>query len=97
MTSRLNLVRENSEAIKALVKEINASNIRIFGSVARGEETPTSDIDFIVDFDISNGFWDVICLEGQLERLLGVECDVHAVATLKQNVLIHALQDAVTV
>lgn len=97
MTSHLNLVRENSEAMKALVKEINASNIRIFGSVARGEENPKSDIDFIVDFDISNGFWDVICLQGKIEDLLGVECDVLAVAALKEEVRVNALREAVAV
>jgi predicted nucleotidyltransferase len=48
----------------------------VFGSVARGEATPDSDIDFLVDFEPSSSLLDLAHLEEALTALLGVEVDV---------------------
>lgn len=47
----LDQLRQNRDAINSLGKRYGARRIRVFGSVARGEERPDSDIDFLVDFD----------------------------------------------
>lgn len=47
----LDQLRLNREAINTLGKRYGARRIRVFGSVARGEERPDSDIDFLVDFE----------------------------------------------
>ena len=47
-----------------------ASNLRVFGSVARGEERPDSDIDLLVDLAEERGFRDYLALAEDLERLL---------------------------
>ena len=45
-------LQENRENILAIAAKHGAFNVRIFGSVARGEENPESDIDFLIDYDI---------------------------------------------
>ena len=46
----LDVLHEKSEVIHAACRQFGARRIRVFGSVARGEERPDSDIDFLVDF-----------------------------------------------
>ena len=43
-------LRSKKEAIEALGNQYGARHIRVFGSVARGEERPDSDVDFLVEF-----------------------------------------------
>ena len=53
-----------------------ASNVAVFGSVARGEAGRTSDIDFLVDLDPRRSLLDHIGLQQDLQDLLGVRIDV---------------------
>ncbi|HET6246652.1 MAG TPA: nucleotidyltransferase family protein, partial [Tepidisphaeraceae bacterium] len=53
-----------------------ASNIRIFGSVARGDATDTSDLDLIVHFDAGRSLFDHGGLVMDLAELLGTKVDV---------------------
>lgn len=46
----LDELHNRKEAIEALAKKFGARDIRVFGSVARREERPDSDVDFLVDF-----------------------------------------------
>jgi len=50
LSVRLDELRNKKQLIRALGKKYGARRIRVFGSVARGEETPKSDIDILVDF-----------------------------------------------
>ena len=50
MSTVLDRLRAQREAIHDLTREFGARRIRVFGSVARGEERPDSDVDFLVDF-----------------------------------------------
>ena len=47
---KLRALRANRELIAEAGRQFGARRIRVFGSAARGEETPDSDIDFLVDF-----------------------------------------------
>ena len=51
MGSRMALVQSKREEIHAVVAAHRARSVAVFGSVARGEDTPASDIDFLVQFD----------------------------------------------
>lgn len=62
-----------------------ARNVRVFGSVARGEANATSDIDFLVDFDKDSSLFDVQHLADELKALLGREVDVVSVGGLKRR------------
>jgi predicted nucleotidyltransferase len=59
-----------------LAAEHGASNLRVFGSVARGEERPDSDVDLLVDLADDRGFSDYLALAEELERLLDRKVDL---------------------
>lgn len=53
-----------------------ARNVRVFGSVARGDDRPDSDLDLLVDVEPDRTLLDVIALEQDLQELLGRRVDV---------------------
>jgi len=53
-----------------------AKNIRVFGSVARGESSPTSDLDLLVDWEAGRTLLDHVALVQDLEELLGTKVHV---------------------
>jgi len=75
MTTR-ELLHEKREEILALAAQHKARNVRVFGSVARGEDGPESDVDFVVAFDDHASLLDLIGLKQDLEEMLGREVDV---------------------
>jgi len=60
----------------ALASRHHATRIRIFGSVARGEDKPGSDIDLLVDFAPEASLLDLVGLQQDAEALLGRQVDV---------------------
>ena len=70
------LVDANREEIKAIVARHRGRSVALFGSVARGEETPGSDLDFLVDFDAGASLFDLVRIEMDLTELLGRGVDV---------------------
>lgn len=67
----MDMLRAHRAEILRLAAERGVSNIRVFGSVARGDATPDSDIDLLVDFEIRNSGLDLVAFEMELESLLG--------------------------
>lgn len=61
-----------------------ARNVRVFGSVARGTESPASDIDLLVDMDAERGLIERIALKQDLEDLLGRPVDLVTDRTLSR-------------
>ena len=59
-----------------MAEEIGARNVRLFGSVLRGEDEETSDIDFLVTLDDRVSLLDLIGLEQALEDLLHNRVDI---------------------
>jgi predicted nucleotidyltransferase len=54
----------------------------VFGSVARGEHTPRSDIDFLVEFEPGSSLFNIVRLEDALSELLGCPVDVVSAGAL---------------
>jgi uncharacterized protein len=54
----------------------------LFGSLARGEGSPTSDVDLLVEFEVGSSLFDVMHLESELSELLGAPVDVVSVGGL---------------
>jgi uncharacterized protein len=101
MTDRLNTrtALEHLHARRAdilrLAREHGASNVRVFGSVARGEANADSDIDFLVEFQPGTSVWDVIGLWQDLSALLGSHVSVVTESTLEGRFRQSVLKDAV--
>jgi len=88
---------ELREAIRAAAEASGARDVRVFGSVARGEEGDASDVDFLVRLDPGRTLLDLARLEVRLERLLGRRVDVMTEGELREPVRAAALRDAVRV
>ena len=78
------LVEAHREEIKSVVARHKGRAVAIFGSVARGEETPDSDIDFLVDMEKGASLFDLIRIEMALEDLLPCRSDVISLGGLKR-------------
>lgn len=77
------LLSANREAILRLARSHRGTAVRVFGSVARGEATASSDIDFLVDFEPGSSLFDLLHLTDALRDLLGVDVDVVSSGGLK--------------
>jgi hypothetical protein len=70
------ILGDKREAILRLAARHGASQVRVFGSAARGEAGPESDIDFLVTFPDSTSIFDVVELWLDLQDLIGREVDL---------------------
>ncbi len=70
------LVKSRRDDILRLAAQHGAYNVRIFGSLARGEAGPTSDVDLLVDFEPGRSLLDHVGLWQDLEEALGCKVDV---------------------
>lgn len=70
------LLRTHREQILAIARRHGAENVRVFGSVARGDAGPEGDIDLLVDAGPVTSPWFPAGLVADLEALLGVQVDV---------------------
>lgn len=90
-------VEEHRESIRALVAQHHATAPRVFGSVARGEDEPSSDLDVLVDFTHEASLLDEVGLRLALSDLLRVEVDLVASDTLRGAMRERILAEAVAV
>ena len=90
------LIQARRDQILALAARYGASNVRIFGSVARGEARPDSDIDFLVRLEDQRSLLDLVGLWQDLEDLLGCQVDVVTERGLKERMRERVLREAVS-
>lgn len=74
---------------------LGASNIRVFGSAARGTDGPASDVDILVDIDDSVGLFALGRMRTAAEAILGVPVDIVPATSLKPDVRERVLTEAV--
>ena len=79
------LVESRREQVMAIAARHHASRVRLFGSAARGEDGPDSDVDLLVDFDQGSSLFDLIRMSRELEALLGRAVDVVSAGGLKSR------------
>lgn len=73
----LSTLRDEKRAESLRLAETHgARNVRVFGSVAAGENRPDSDVDFLVDLEPGRTIFDLAGLLGDLRDLLGTQVDV---------------------
>lgn len=90
-------VDRNRKQIRRLAREAGARNVRVFGSVARGEEGEKSDLDLLVDFPVrQRGLLPLADLADRISELLDLPVYVAAEEALALEVATQAHQDAVS-
>jgi hypothetical protein len=94
-TITLEELRRQKDRIVALAERHGAHNVRVFGSVARGQANPESDVDLVVDFERGRSLMDHGELMMDLEEVLGCRVDVVSERGLRDRFRARVLADAV--
>lgn len=81
----LDELRAKRDAILSLTERYGASNVRVFGSVARGDATPESDVDLLVMFRSGTSLYDLSNLWQDLRELLGREINLLSERGLRER------------
>jgi len=93
----LDLIYEKREEIRRIAARHGVVSIRVFGSVARGEAKPASDVDFLVEVGPNTSSWFPAGLIVELETLLGRRVEVVVQRALNADIRDRVLQEAVAV
>jgi predicted nucleotidyltransferase len=91
----LDQLRSNRNEILTLAEKRGAHNVRVFGSVARGDQRSESDVDFLVDFEAGRSLLDLTGLWLDLESALGCKVDVVSSRGLRPRVAAEVSREAV--
>jgi uncharacterized protein len=89
------LLRQKRDDIKHIAARHGAYNIRVFGSIARGDARPESDIDFLIDAGPATSSWFPAGLILDLEDLLGRRVEVVTEKALDPDLRDHMLREAI--
>jgi predicted nucleotidyltransferase len=89
------LVETHRDEIRAIVARHHGRSVAVFGSVARGDERPGSDIDFLVELAPGTRPFEILALGADLEEALGVKVDVGTPASLRPRLRSEVLAEAV--
>ena len=92
----LDELRRHAAQIREAARRRRVRNVRVFGSTARGEETGSSDVDLLVDFDAAR--YGVVPLAGfasDVRAIIGREVDVSTPELLRSEVRKRALAEAI--
>ncbi len=89
------LLRQKRDDVRRIAEKHGASNIRVFGSVARGEARPDSDLDLLIDAGPDTSSWFPAGLILDLEELLGCRVQVVTEKGLNPYIREHVLREAV--
>ena len=85
MSGVMDEVMAKRREVAELVKSCAGRSIAVFGSVARGDESESSDIDFLVEFEPGSSLFDLLHLQDALADLFGRPVDVVSAGGLKER------------
>ena len=95
MKRKENILKILKQELPFLKEKFKVKSIGLFGSYARGEQTKTSDIDMLVEFEVPVGFFKFIELEDYLSEKLGAKVDLVTPDALKPLIKPHIIEEAV--
>jgi len=88
------LLKDQREDILRIASKHGARNVRVFGSVARGEAKANSDVDFLVEMEPGRSLLDHVAFIQDLEDQLGIEVDVVTEKASHRHIRDRVLQEA---
>ncbi len=88
-------IKAKGSEIRRIAEQHGASNVRVFGSVARGEAEPESDIDLLVDVTSHTSAWFPAGLILDLEKLLGRRVEIVTEKALNKDLRERVLREAI--
>jgi uncharacterized protein len=88
-------LRQKRAQILNIAQKYGARNVRVFGSVARGEARPDSDIDFLVELEPGRSLFDLGGLLYELQMLLDADVDVVTENGLRPRIRERVLREAI--
>lgn len=91
------LLERNRAAILAVVRAHHGLNARVFGSVSRGEDTESSDLDILVDPAPEMTIFDIGAIRHELAELLGISVDVLTPRALPDRARAQVIAEAIPV
>jgi uncharacterized protein len=91
------LLHDRRAEILAIARRHGAYDVRLFGSIARGDADETSDVDLLVTFEMERSLLDQVGLQQDLEDLLGVKVDVVSRGGLSPYIRDAVLREAIPV
>jgi predicted nucleotidyltransferase len=86
-----------NEHLEVLADQYGVKTLSLFGSVARDDATPVSDVDLLVEFDRPVGLFGLFALQDHLEALFGCPVDVGTPDSLKPRIRETVLEEAIRV
>jgi predicted nucleotidyltransferase len=89
------ILQEKRQEILKIAARHGAYNVRIFGSIARGEADKNSDLDVLVELEPGRSLFDLGGMLMDLEHLLGCKVDVVTVKGLRKRIRERVLKEAV--
>jgi predicted nucleotidyltransferase len=94
MTTREILLAKRDDILRAAAAH-GARNVRVFGSVARGDASESSDLDLLVDLEEGRTLFDHAALLLELRDLLGLEVDVVTARGLRARIRERVMAEAI--
>lgn len=88
-------LRQRRQRVLDIAARYGVTNVRVFGSVARGEDRPDSDVDLLADLPPRMGLFALMALEREISEVLGVPVDLGTAESLKPGLRANALRDAI--
>lgn len=88
-------LKKNRTQILRIAERYGTKNVRVFGSVARGDSGPESDVDFLVELEPGRNLFDLGGFLYEVQELLGCPVDVVTEKGLREHVRPNVLKEAV--
>jgi len=89
------LLQQKRRQVLEIAEGHGARSVRLFGSVARGEASETSDLDLLIEMEPGRSLLDIVAIKQDLEELLGCKVDVVTEAAISPYLRDKVLHEAV--